>query len=110
MTKHDTTLLFITYTGTYAGTAMTKAIKEFARNEFEETIIDEFQRTELVMKLQKKVDELAAANPKWKRSVVSLHDNTCGGAFLHPATVYWLRVDGETILTMKKAKCNYATY
>lgn len=110
MTKHDTTLLFITYTGTYAGTAMAKAIKEFARNEFEETIIDEFQRTELVMKLQKKVDELTAANPKWKRSVVSLHDNTCGGAYLHPASVYWLRVDGETILTMKKAKCNYATY
>lgn len=110
MTKHDTTLLFITYTGTYAGTAMAKAIKEFARNEFEATIIDEFQRTELVMKLQKKVDELAAANPKWKRSVVSLHDDTCSGAFLHPATVYWLRVDGETILTMRKAKCNYATY
>lgn len=46
-----------------------------------------------------------AANPKWKRSEISLGDDTCGGAYLgRKASIYWLRVDNETILTIKKSK------
>ncbi len=109
MTKHDTTLLFVAYTGTLAGTAMAKAIKEYACKNFQDTIIDEPQRIDVVEALQQYVEELAIANPKWKRSKISIHDDTCGGAFLCRAKIYWLRVDGETVLTMKKVNGNYAT-
>lgn len=108
MTKHDTTLLFVTYTGTSAGTAMAKAIKEYARKEFEDTIIDEPQHKDVLETLLQLAEDLATANPKWKRSKISIHDNTCGGAYLCLINVYWLRVDGETVLTMRKAKGNYA--
>ncbi|MBQ9296809.1 MAG: hypothetical protein IJ204_06385 [Paludibacteraceae bacterium] len=109
MTKQETTLCFITYVGNCGGTAMEKAIKEFAHKEYEDTIIDEYQRNDVVAALQQKADELAAANPKWKRSKISLGDNTCGGAYLGMrATIYWLRVDNETILTIKKAKGKFS--
>ena len=108
MTKQETTLCFITYVGNCGGTAMAKAIKEFAHKEYEDTIIDEYQRNDVVAALQQKADELATANPNWKRSKISLGDNTCGGAYLHPASIYWLRVDGETILTIKKAKGKFS--
>ena len=109
MTKQETTLCFIKYVGNCGGTAMEKAIKEFAHKEYEDTIIDEYQRNDVVAALQNKVEELAAANPKWKRSKISLGDNTCGGAYLGMrATIYWLCVDGETILTIKKAKGKFS--
>lgn len=105
MTKQETTLCFITYVGNCGGTAMEKAIKEFAHNEYEDTVIDDYQVNDVVAALQKKVDELAATNPKWKRSEISLNDDTCRGAYLgRKVTVYWIRVGGETILTIKKAK------
>ena len=86
-----------------------KAIKEFAHKEYEDTIIDESQRNDVVAALRDKADELAAANPKWKRSEISLHDDTCGGAYLgRKASIYWLRVDGETILTIKKSKGKFS--
>ena len=110
MTRHDTTLLFITYVATCAGTAMAKAIKAFARKEFQNTLIDEYQRDDVMEALKQHAQELASANPKWKRSEISLHDDTYGGAFMHQARIYWLRVDGETVLTMRKASGNYATY
>ena len=109
MTKQETTLCFITYVGNCGGTAMEKAIKEFAHKEYEDTIIDEYQLNDVVAAIQNKVEELAAANPKWKRSKISLGDNTCGGAYLGMrATIYWLRVGGETILTIKKAKGKFS--
>ena len=110
MTRHDTTLLFVTYGATCAGTAMAKAIKEFARNEFKDTIIDEYQRHDVVDAIKQHAQELAIANPKWKQSEISLQDDTCGGAFHRDAKIYWLRVDGETVLTMVKASGNYAMY
>ena len=61
MTKHDTTLLFVTYVGTLAGTAMAKAIKDIARKEFEDTIIDEFQRTDVLDILNRHAEDLATA-------------------------------------------------
>ena len=104
MTKQETTLCFITYVGNCGGTAMAKAIKEFAHKEYEDTIIDEYQRNDVVESLKRHAEELAAANPKWKPVTIELHDNTCGGAYLGvKATLYWLRVDGETILTISKA-------
>lgn len=109
MTKQETTLCFITYVGNCGGTAMEKAIKEFAHKEYEDTIIDEYQLNDVVAAIQNKVEELAAANPKWKRSKISLGDNTCGGAYLGMrATIYWLRVDNETILTIKKSNGKFS--
>lgn len=108
MTKHDTTLLFVAYTGTTAGTAMAKAIKEYAREEFEDTIIDELQHKDVLETLQQLAEDLAIANPKWKRSKITISDDTCGGAYLGRAKIYWLRVDDETVLTMRKVKGNYA--
>lgn len=109
MTKQETTLCFITYVGNCGGTAMAKAVKEFAHKEYEDTIIDEYQRNDVVAALQNKVEELAAANPKWKRSKISLGDDTCRGAYLgRKASIYWLRVDNETILTIKKAKGKFS--
>ena len=109
MTKQETTLCFIMYIGTHGGTAMAKEIKEFAQKEYDDTIIDEYQRNDVVAALQQKADELAAANPKWKRAKISLGDNTCGGAYLGMrATIYWLRVDNEAILTIKKSKGKFS--
>lgn len=108
MIKQETTLCFITYVGNCGGTAMEKAIKEFAHKEYEDTIIDEYQLNDVVAAIQNKVEELAAANPKWKRSEISLHDNTCGGAYMGQPTVYWLRVGSETILTIKKSKGKFS--
>ena len=108
MIKQETTLCYIKYVGTQSGTAMAKAVKSYAHEMYDNTIIDEYQRNDVVAALRDKADELAAANPKWKRSEISLHDNTCGGAYLHPASIYWLRVDGETILTIKKAKGKFS--
>ena len=108
MTKQETTLCFITYVGNCGGTAMEKAIKEFAHKEYEDTIIDEYQRNDVVAALQQKADELAATNPRWKRSEISLGDDTHGGAYLGLSTIYWLRVGGETILTIKKAKGKFS--
>ena len=59
--------------------------------------------------LKKRAEELAAANPKWKPVTIELRDNTCGGAYLGvKATLYWLRVDGETILTISKANGKFS--
>ena len=88
-----------------------KAIKEFAHKEYEDTIIDEYHRNDVVAALQQKADELATANPKWKRSEISLGDDTCSGAYLgRKASIYWLRVDNETILTIKKAKGKFSDW
>ena len=108
MIKQETTLCFITYVGNCGGTAMEKAIKEFAHKEYEDTIIDEYQLNDVMAAIQNKVEELAAANPNWKRSEISLRDNTCGGAYMGQPNVYWLRVGSETILTIKKSKGKFS--
>lgn len=106
MTRKETTLCFITYVGNSLGTTMTKALKEFARNEYDATIIDEHMRNDVAAEFRDKADELAAANPKWKRSEIIMADDSWSGR--PAATVYWLRVDGETILTIKKAKGKFS--
>ena len=108
MIKQETTLCYIKYVGTQSGTAMAKAVKSYAHEMYDNTIIDEYQRNDVVESLKKHAEELAAANPRWKRSEISLGDDTHGGAFLGQATIYWLRVGGETILTIKKAKGKFS--
>ena len=104
MIKQETTLCYIKYVGTQSGTAMAKAVKSYAHEMYDKTIIDEYQRNDVVESLKGHAEELAATNPKWKPVTIELHDNTCGGAYLGvKATLYWLRVDGETILTISKA-------
>ncbi|MBR6354403.1 MAG: hypothetical protein IKS01_01330 [Paludibacteraceae bacterium] len=101
--KEETTLVFIKYVGTQSGTAMAKAIKSYANELFDNAIIDECQHKEVYKTIEQRAEELANDNPKWKPIKITLDDNSHNGAYLVRTNIYWLRVDGETILTMVKA-------
>lgn len=107
MKKQETSLMYIQYVGTAAGTAMCKALKDFAKEEFDESIIDKSQLNEVVETLKLHSSKLHDINPRWKEVVITLADNCCGIKGYTP-DLFWLRVDGETILTIQNAKSDYA--
>lgn len=108
MTKNDTTLMYINYLGTLGGSSLAKAIKDFARTEFDDTIIDESQVDNVVETLRDHANSQLNLHTRWKdvsiKSVRSRSDE------LGLATMYWIVVDEETILVIKRARCNYAPF
>lgn len=108
MTKNNTTLMFVKSYGTLGGSALEKAIKDFARTEFDDTIIDESQVDNVVETLRDHANSQLNLHTRWKdvsiKSVRSRSDE------LGLATMYWIVVDEETILVIKRARCNYAPF
>ena len=107
MTKKETTLMFIKYIGTLSGTAMAKALKDFARSEFNETIIDKSQIDDVVKAIKQHADILAKENPRWKQVEID-KKNSRYSKEVEDVDLFWVLVDEETILTIQQAKGNFA--
>ena len=104
MEKHGTTLMFVTYVATSAGTTMANQLKKTAREHYNDTIIEESQADTIKEELEHEANLLSIMNPRWKRSKISLSKNISYGE----VDICWLYIDNEAVLTMKKANYNYA--
>ena len=82
---------------------MAQAIKSYAYERFDNTIIDECQKNDLLEELLGRAEDLSILNPKWNPAEFAMRDNTCGGTFLVQTSIYWVYVNGECILTLNKA-------
>lgn len=101
--------MYLNYLGTLSGSSMAKAIKDFARAEFDHTIIDESQIDEVIHTLQEYADKMATLHTRWKPVKIERHDGRCCEE-LGQTDLHWVVVDEESILTIKKARCNYAPF
>lgn len=99
--------MFIKYVGTLSGTAMAKALKDFAHSEFNETIIDKSQIDNVVKAIKQHADILAKEKPRWKQVEI----DKSGSRFrkeIGDVDLFWVRIDEETVLTIQQAKGNFA--
>lgn len=105
MVCYDTSLMFIRYVGTLGGTAMAKALKAFAHDNFGDSLIDMSQVEDVAAVLRDRSNVLKEQNPRWKQPKISGESNV---GMKHD--ICYITIDGETVLIMKKAERNYAPF
>lgn len=105
MVCYDTSIMFIRYVGTLGGTAMAKALKNFAHENFGDSLIDMGQVEDVASVLRDRSNVLKEQNPRWKQPKISC-DSSRG---IKHDTCY-ITIDSEIILIMKKAERNYAPF